>query len=120
MTPTFLVDGMLGSLNRWLRICGYETEFSGDAPDEELLDRLGERERILLTKDQNLSREARRRGVDVFIPGGSTTEERLASVAREYGLVLKVYWCGSHWERIVEKVSEASRIAGIVKPENSL
>jgi uncharacterized protein with PIN domain len=30
------------------------------------------------------------------------------------------YWCGSHWERIVEKVSEASRIAGIVKPENSL
>jgi uncharacterized protein with PIN domain len=37
MPLAFLVDGMLGSLNRWLRICGYETEFSGDASDEELL-----------------------------------------------------------------------------------
>jgi len=155
---------MLGSLNRWLRICGYETKFSGDASDEELLASVVDREWILLTKDQNLFREARRREVDVLIPGGSTTEERLASVAREYGLVLdpvmarcticggklneasrdevsqvvphnsfeayhefwmctgcgKAYWRGSHWERIVEKVSEASRIAGNVKPENSL
>ena len=37
MAPSFLVDGMLGSLNRWLRICGYETEFSGDASDGEML-----------------------------------------------------------------------------------
>ena len=156
MPPSFLVDGMLGSLNRWLRICGYETEFSGNASDEELLKRLGGRGRILLTKDQNLFREARRRGVEAFIPIGNSTEERLASVAKKYGLLLdpvmarctvcggrlieasrdevsedvpqsslevydefwrcagcgKVYWRGSHWVRIVEKVSEASRIAG--------
>ena len=155
---------MLGSLNRWLRICGYETEFAGDSSDEEILDRGKERGLILLTKDRTLFREANRNGVDAFIVGGSNAEERLASVAREYGLLLdpvmarcticggrleeasrdeidgdvpynsleayeefwrcsgcgKVYWRGSHWERIVEKVSEASRIAGVAKPENSL
>ena len=164
MPPSFLVDGMLGSINRWLRICGYETEFSGDASDEEILKRGKERGLILLTKDRPLFREARRKGVDAFIVEGNNAEERLASVAKEYGLVLdpmmarcticggrlvessrdeitvdvphnsleayeefwrcndcgKVYWRGSHWERIVEKVSEASKIAGVTKPENSL
>ena len=164
MPPSFLVDAMLGSLNRWLRICGFETEFSGDSSDEELLERGREKKLILLTRDQTLLREARRSGVEAFLVGGSSDEERLASVAREYGLVLnpvmarcticcgrlnevsraeisgevpqnsleayeefwrcsgcgKVYWRGSHWERIVEKVSEASRIAGLVNPENSI
>ena len=164
MAPVFLVDGMLGSLNRWLRICGYETEFSGDASDEEILERGRERGLIVLTRDRMLLREAGRSGVDAFLVGGSSDEERLASVAREFGLVLdpviarcticggklqsiqkdeasgdvppssleaydefwrcsgceKVYWRGSHWARIVEKVSEASRIAGVAKPENSL
>jgi uncharacterized protein with PIN domain len=156
MAPSFLVDGMLGSLNRWLRICGYETEFSRDAPDEELLERGRVMGLILLTRDQTLFREARRSGMDAFLVEGSNNEERLASVARKYGLVLdpstalcticggrlreaprdevagevpnssleaydefwrcegcdKVYWRGSHWGRIVEKVSEASRIVG--------
>ena len=154
---------MLGSLNRWLRICGYETEFAGNASDEELLERGRDRGLILLTRDRILLRKARRSGVDAFLVEGNSDEERLASVAREYRLVLdpvmarcaicsgrlkeafrdeiagevpqkslgaydefwrcsgcgKVYWRGSHWERIVEKVSEASRIAGAVKPENS-
>ena len=118
----------------------------------------------MLTKDRIIFREARRRGVDAFTPGGSSTEERLASVAKKYDLVLdpvmarcticggrlkeaskdeiagdiphnslkaydefwrcvgcgKAYWRGSHWARIVEKVAEASRIAGVVKLENSL
>jgi hypothetical protein len=164
MIPSFLVDAMLGSLNRWLRICGFETEFSGDSSDEELLERGRERGLILLTRDRNLLREAGRSGLDAFLVEGSSDEERLASVAKEYGLVLdpvmarcticggrlnevskdeiavevprkslevydefwrcggcgKVYWHGSHWARIVEKVSEASRIAGVMKPENTL
>jgi hypothetical protein len=164
MAPSFLVDGMLGSLNRWLRICGYETEFSRDAPDEDLLERGRERGLILLTRDRTLFREARRSGVDALLVEGSSDEERLAAVAREYGLVLdpvmarcticggrlrgvsrdgvagevpnnsleaydefwrcggcgKVYWRGSHWRRIVDKVSEASRIACVAGPQNSL
>ena len=164
MAPSFLVDGMLGSLNRWLRICGYETEFSGDASDGEILKGGRERGLIVLTRDRNLFREARRSAVDAFLVKGSSDEERLASVAREYGLVLdpvmarctvcggklrfiprdeasgevpsssleayqefwrcggcgKVYWRGSHWAKIVAKVSEAMRIAGVEKPENSL
>ena len=118
----------------------------------------------MLTRDRTLFREAQRSSVDAFLVNGGSDEKRLASVAREYGLVLdpvmarcticggrlkeasrdeiagdvphnsleayeefwrcvrcgKVYWRGSHWERIVEKVSEASKVAGVAKPENSL
>jgi uncharacterized protein with PIN domain len=112
---------------------------------------------VVLTRDRTLSREARRRGVDAFLVEGGNEEERLASVAREFNLVLdpvmarctlcggrldpvskddvegevppdsleaynkfwrcggcgKVYWRGSHWRRIVEKVAEASRLASL-------
>ena len=164
MAPSFLVDGMLGSLNRWLRICGYETEYMRDAPDEELLERGIEAHFVVLTRDIALSKEARRRGIDVFIVEGSNDEERLASVAQEFNLILdpvmarcticggrldpvskddvvgevpsasleaydefwrcggcgKVYWKGSHWKRIVEKIAEASRLADVREPEYSL
>jgi uncharacterized protein with PIN domain len=155
---------MLGSLNRWLRICGYETEFMRDASDEKVLERAMEGRFVVLTRDRRLSRESRRRGVEVFLVEGGNDEERLASVARAFNLFLdpvmarctlcggrldpvskddvagevpadsleayddfwrckgcgKVYWRGSHWRRIVEKVAEASRLARLMEPENSL
>ena len=88
MSLSFLVDGMLGSLNRWLRICGYETEFYRDASDEKLLEISKEKGHIVLTRDRNLSREARRSGVEAFIVLGKNIEEMLVSVAKEFGLIL--------------------------------
>ena len=88
MSLSFLVDGMLGSLNRWLRICGYETEFYRNASDEKLLEISKEKGHIVLTRDRNLSREARRSGVEAFIVLGKNIDEMLVSVAKEFGLIL--------------------------------
>jgi len=60
MTPTFLIDGMLGSLNRWLRICGFDAKYIQNAPDEELLDMAKREGRALLTRDRLLYRKALR------------------------------------------------------------
>ena len=39
MKPRFLLDGMLGSLSRWLRICGYDAVFMENASDQELVEK---------------------------------------------------------------------------------
>jgi hypothetical protein len=146
---------MLGSLNKWLRICGYETKYVKNAPDEELLTMAGEKDLTLLTKDRNLFRKARRAGVKTFLVKGEGDAESLALLSRGLGVKLdpkmarctvcggtlssvkkvevecevpetsfdayerfwkcdgcgKVYWRGSHWRKIMEKIDMASRLS---------
>lgn len=88
MNPKFLLDGMLGSLARWLRICGYEAEYVQSLPDDEFLGRTAEGGSVLLTRDELLFRKAQRAGLDAFIVVGEGDAERLASVARRFHLEL--------------------------------
>lgn len=85
----FLLDGMLGSLTRWLRICGYDAEYLRDAEDDELIRRAAEERRILLTRDKSLYRKALRQEVQAHFVAGESDAERLASVAARFGLRLK-------------------------------
>lgn len=88
MRPKFLLDGMLGSLARWLRICGYEADYVRSLPDEELLRLATDGGSTLLTRDELLFRKAQRAGLDAFIVEGDGDTERLASVARRFHLEL--------------------------------
>ena len=88
MAPKFLVDGMLGSLNRWLRICGLETLFAGSAPDDAILEDATRDGFIVLTRDRELHRKAQKIGLESFIVEGGSDAEMLASVAKRYGIRL--------------------------------
>ena len=88
MDPTFLLDGMLGSLARWLRICGYNAEYVQNLRDEEVLDRAAEGGLILLTRDDLLFRKAQRAGLEALIVVGDGDAARLAYVARRFSLEL--------------------------------
>ena len=81
---------MLGSLNRWLRICGFETKYVHSAPDEALIELAADEGRVLLTRDRLLYRKALRAGQKAFFVEGEGDAERLASVARRFGLSLNV------------------------------
>ena len=59
----FLLDGMLGSLARWLRICGYEASFMENTSDDELIRRALEGDLILLSRDKQLCRKAQKEGL---------------------------------------------------------
>jgi len=85
----FLLDGMLGSLARWLRICGYDAEYLRDAEDGELLARALEEDRVLLTRDKALYQKALRMGLKAHFVDGDSDAERLASVAQRFNLTLK-------------------------------
>ncbi|RLI09183.1 hypothetical protein DRO42_04930 [Candidatus Bathyarchaeota archaeon] len=88
MSPRFLLDGMLGSLARWLRICGYDAEYLRSAPDEELIRRAVESGRVLLTRDRMLYRKAIKAGAEAFMVEGESDAEKLASVSRRFSLKL--------------------------------
>lgn len=78
MTAKFVVDVMLGSLSRWLRLFGFDTLYRNDFTDRELVKISLEQERILLTKDNALSKtKALRR---VLLIKAQTLEEQLLEV----------------------------------------
>jgi hypothetical protein len=88
LDPRFLLDGMLGGLARWLRICGYDAKYLRRASDEELLGRASGEGLVLLTRDKLLHRKALRAGLESFLVEGETDAEKLASVSRRFGLSL--------------------------------
>jgi uncharacterized protein len=64
--PRFLADEMLGSLARWLRILGYDTEYVHQLTDREVLERARAESRILLTRDHQLAERAGEGGRYIF------------------------------------------------------
>jgi uncharacterized protein with PIN domain len=54
--PKFVVDVMLGSLSRWLRLFGFDTFYRNDLTDKDLIKISLQDRRILLTKDNALAK----------------------------------------------------------------
>ncbi len=52
--PRFVVDVNLGKLARYLRLCGFDTKYSNDVKDNDLITTMQEEDRVLLTRDRKL------------------------------------------------------------------
>ena len=146
----FLLDGMLGSLSRWLRIAGYDALYYKDKHDDDLIQEALDSNRVLLTRDRGLVNRAKKAGVTAFLVEGEDVQDQLVQIRNELTLVLnptvsrcpvcngklssrtredvrdmvpesslnafeefwvcntcqKVYWKGSHWEKITETLGE--------------
>ncbi len=81
--PRFVVDVMLGSLARWLRRLGYDTDYQNDRDDPELARIARAEGRILLTRDHAL---AERKGVESLLIDSLNLEEQLAQVVAAHPL----------------------------------
>jgi uncharacterized protein with PIN domain len=82
----FIVDGMLGSLARKLRIFGYDTLYIADSDDNEILKAASREERIILTSDQQLADRAFKKRIRyILLKNEKNDEERLATIIREAG-----------------------------------
>jgi len=86
----FVLDGMLGKLNRWLRMIGHDVLYLNDVEDQDLVASAVKERRILLTSDVALYRLATARGADAYLVKGRTEAERLAGLAGRFGLNLSV------------------------------
>lgn len=81
---------MLGKLTRWLRMLGQDVEYSNNMEDTDLLAAAKNENRILLTRDFELYQRALGKGIDAFYLEGSTGEEKLAELAKRYGVPLEI------------------------------
>lgn len=53
--PRFMVDRMLGSLAKWLRMLGYDSRYDNELTDEQILEVARSESRIILTRDRELA-----------------------------------------------------------------
>jgi uncharacterized protein with PIN domain len=83
--PLFVVDGMLGSLARWLRILGYDADYDPARDDNELTWIARAEGRILLTRDVQL---AGRRGIKSLLIQHQELEAQLGQTIKSLGLAL--------------------------------
>ena len=56
----FVCDVMLGTLAKWLRILGFDTKYSRDFEDDEILRIAEEENRVVLTRDKLLANKAKK------------------------------------------------------------
>ena len=81
----FIADAMLGRLAKWMRVAGYDVEYSPLIGDEEIAERGLREERLILTRDRRLIRRKKVRNNHFFIRG-DRWREQLRQVARSYPL----------------------------------
>lgn len=82
--PRFLLDNHLGKLAIYLRILGFDSLYSNDFQDEELVKIASQDDRILLTRDRRLlMRRVIRFG---YCPRYLEPERQILEVARRYDL----------------------------------
>jgi len=79
----FLVDAMLGSLARKLRVYGFDAEYFNRGSDNSILGRAKRSNRVILTADAALSDMARKRGAKCLFIRGGTDLERMRSLGLE-------------------------------------
>jgi uncharacterized protein with PIN domain len=85
----FVVDEMLGRSSRWLRLLGFEVKYLR-ASDDKFLEIAEKENRVLLTRDLELLRRAKSRGLEVFYVEGEDEAEKLANISRRFNIKLEI------------------------------
>lgn len=80
-SPKFMVDRMLGSLAKWLRILGYDSRYDNNFTDEQILDVAKDEGRIILTRDRELAGKG-----GGFFLATTYLDEQLAAVSDRFSL----------------------------------
>ena len=105
----FIADGMLGKLTRWLRMLGYDVEYSNKLDDAGLIAASKKKGRVLLTRDLELYKQAIAKGIDAFYSEGETGEEKLAVLAKRFGIRLTIDMATSRCPKCNSKVKPISK-----------
>jgi len=102
----FLADNMLGRLAIWLRLLGYDTAYHHDATDAQLARIARAENRVLLTRDVELTR---RRGVRAILIESEQVEEQLRQVFHALNLTAREAFSRcAECNSVLEEVSKES------------
>lgn len=105
----FITDGMLGKLTRWLRMLGHDVEYSGSIDDKELISKAKIENRVLLTRDVELYKQAIGRGIDSFLIESPNQTANLAGLAKRFKFKLEVDMKASRCPKCNSTIKEVSK-----------
>ncbi|MEZ0289573.1 MAG: Mut7-C RNAse domain-containing protein [Sulfolobales archaeon] len=88
--PRFIVDTMLGSLARWLRMLGYDTLYDNKFEDWKILRIASEDKRVILTRDRGLYITARKRNLDAVLVDSEDIVEALRYLKKKLDIRLEI------------------------------
>jgi uncharacterized protein with PIN domain len=78
--PNFVVDAMLGNLAKKLRILGYDSKYFSAIDDSKLIAIAINEKRIIVTKDEQLTKIAAKQNVDTVLIRGNNEFEQIAQI----------------------------------------
>jgi len=78
--PSFVVDAMLGNLAKKLRILGYDSKYFSSIEDDKLILIAKNEKRIILTKDEQLTKIAEKQNVSFVLIRGSDELEQIVQI----------------------------------------
>jgi len=78
--PSFVVDAMLGNLAKKLRILGYDSKYFSSIEDDKLILIAKNEKRIILTKDERLTKIAEKQNVSFVLIRGSNELEQIVQI----------------------------------------
>lgn len=107
----FVTDGMLGKLTRWLRMLGHDVEYTGSMNDTELVQKAKKENRVLLTRDIELYRQAIGKGAEAFLIEGPDQTANLAQLANRFEFKLQVDVRVSHCPKCNGRIIAVSKTA---------
>jgi len=105
----FVTDGMLGKLTRWLRMLGHDVEYTGSMDDRELIQKARNENRILLTRDIELYRQAIAKGAEAFLIENPNQTANLANLAKRFNFRLEVDMQASRCPKCNSKIKVVSK-----------
>ncbi len=84
--PNFIVDSMLGNLAKKLRILGYDSKYFSSIEDDKLVLIAKNEKRIILTKDEQLAKNAEKQNMGFVLIRGSDESEQIMQISAKIKL----------------------------------
>lgn len=84
--PKFIVDAMLGNIARKLRFFGYDVKYFPNIDDREIIALAKKEDRIILTRDKDLSSKAMKEKIQSTVLESVVEVEQLIQIAKYYSI----------------------------------
>lgn len=78
--PIFVVDAMLGNLAKKLRVLGYDSKYFSSIEDDKIISIAKNEKRIILTKDEQLTKIAEKQSVSFVLIRGNDELEQIVQI----------------------------------------
>lgn len=78
--PIFVVDAMLGNLAKKLRLLGYDSTYFSSIEDEKLITIAKNEKRVILTKDEQLTKAAQNQNAKAILIRGNDEYEQISQI----------------------------------------